>query len=30
LFPQTVREYVQVGIIVLVIIFFAARWGGGS
>ncbi len=30
LFPQTVREYTQVGVVVLIIVFFAARWGGGS
>lgn len=30
LFPHTVREYMQVGVVVLIIVFFAARWGGGS
>jgi len=30
LFPQTVREYVQVGVVVLIVVFFAAMWGGGS
>jgi hypothetical protein len=28
LFKQTIREYLQVGIIVLIVVFFAARWGG--
>jgi hypothetical protein len=28
LFKQTIREYVQVGIIVLIVVFFASRWGG--
>lgn len=28
LFGQTIREYVQVGVIVLIVTFIAARWGG--
>jgi len=28
LFQQTIREYVQVGVIVLIVTFIAARWGG--
>jgi hypothetical protein len=28
LFQQTVREYIQVGAIVLIVTFIAARWGG--
>jgi len=30
LFPQTVREYLQIGILVMIIVFFVAKWGGGS